>query len=196
VLNKILLVLLLLCNTTYAQKVSVSFRTANLKDKPTDFEVAVTAIETGNYRISLELERENGRPFRQWNLRASRAGYYASYFEKTAKDINNLELGYLYKHSLLSGGVASVYDHLGKANYVGQAVIEYSFLTARYVKGRSKSIWEGTFNWDIPVRKGVLKVRETFVDLAVTLLGKYYKDNKKQYWQAKVSVALMLRKGG
>lgn len=195
---QVLLVLLISHQISYSQTSftpSLSLRTANLTGKPIDFEVAMTLSNETLYRVRLELERENGLPFRLWDIKANWKDFYTSYFEKTAKGISNLELGYLFEKEgfPITVGMALIHDQSGKVHYMGQTLVEYHALKGRYVKGRKKTIWEGTLDWTVPVRERIATIGRIEVNLGVNLLGRYYKDDKRQFWQAKVAVSLLLK---
>jgi len=146
----------------------------------------------GKNKLYFEVEREIGRPHRTVDYRLEILGAYTTYFEKTSRNINNLEVGYLYKREGIPAraGFVFIYDHFGKINKCAQFEVKLASIYCRKVWSTRKNIWEGRIDWGIPISKEAVSLGRFKLILGFQTLAKFYIDESSEYWQIKFGLLL------
>ncbi len=163
---------------------SFSFRTANLSEKPFDYEIQGGLAGKTN-KISYMFERENGTDYYGNDIKLSIKYFEFTNYIKTAKQINNQGFSFLYpkQKNLLIGCTYNLKKWEDPA-VLFTIAYQKKFFNVRYFRGYNRE------NIDLDL-KGKIDLNNRVKLIPLFMIKKYDDDI---FWQFKVGLEIKLRR--
>ena len=159
---------------------SLSFRSANIDNVPFDYEM-IGGLKGKNNKVSLMFERENGRRYYGRDVFFSKDYVEFAEYVKTAKDINNQRLSFLFpKYEWLSlGYTISGRDWTTFRNLL-TVKIKRKYILLMYSRNDNHRDIEGKISYEKRISKHVI--------LKPLIVYRQY--DKKMFWQSKIQLEI------
>lgn len=160
---------------------AISFRSANLPDKPFDYELTA-GLNTGSIETAVLWERESGERHSGYEVKAESKCFRFNAYKRTAKKIGRQKLSYfpfVKKH--FSCGVACETRQWREPELQLTALWKNEYLEASYSAGRKRQAATIEAQYRTPLGKHIF-LKPLFI---------CRRFNSNFFWQAKVGVELI-----
>lgn len=177
-------IVLLFSTPLYPQGITLSIKDSDL-GKKLDWEIGTVLFDNGKQIFRIQFERENDRAFRELRILLQRSGVGLEVFEKTSRNIDNIEVFYNRQYHWFKTGSSVLRDVTGDTFLLANVLFQTKQVRLKYQRGRGKEIIDGSLTYSRPLRENALMVGSLSIQPTFTLLVRWYQDERKKYRQIK-----------